>query len=289
MKHIIIILLLTLGLASSPLHSQRHITPVKPAEPTLPVKKDKKRTDAAIDSSRLQRQTDSRGNIIFIDTVTGREWVDTTAVRANTRMIYPKIYAVSAGINIWDAALRAFGQQYGLLSVWGELNMHNRYFPTLEIGLGQASINSEVPAFTYRSTVSPYFKIGASYNIFYNSDPRYKFLVGLRYCLTPFSYSVPSAPIDDSYWGESGTVTLPSRHSFAGYFEFLAGVRVEIWKNLSLGWDLRFHSMLHDSKNPDGQPIYIPGFGKRGTPLGGSFSISYTFTLNPISPETVVK
>lgn len=265
--------------------AQRRITPVDPSPGTKGTPKETPVTPAD-DPSRLQEQRDSKGNIILVDTITGKEWIDTTLVNKQTRMIYPRIYCVAAGINIWDPALRIFGQQYGIGSVWGELNMHNRYFPTLELGLGQADITPEGMNYTFKSPVAPFFKIGASYNVFYNSDPRYKFLVGLRYGFSAFSYEVTDVTVSDSYWGTDETFSIPSQNATVGYLDVLAGVRVNLAGNISVGWDLRFHKILHENNPRYGKPMYIPGFGKRGATLSGSFSLIYTFTLNrPASPE----
>lgn len=269
--------------------AQRKITPVQPTPGTkgTPAKKtEKKETDP----KALLEQTDAQGNVIFIDTVTGQEWVDTLATKASSKkMIYPKYYNVSVGLNLWDPIMRLFGQKYGIASAWGELNMHNRYFPTFEFGLGSASVTPEGMNYTYKSSLAPFFKIGASYNVFYNSDPRYKFLVGLRYGFTPFSYKLTDVRIDDSYWGEETTMEIPSQNATAGYFEFLAGVRVNIASSFSIGWDVRFRSILHESAAPYGKPMYIPGFGKRGSALAGSISIIYTIPLNSPPPPEVNK
>lgn len=266
--------------------AQRKVTPVEPSPGTKGSPTEKESTPQS-DPSRLQEQRDANGNIILIDTVTGQEWVDTTLVKKSTKMIYPKIFCVAAGINIWDPVMRIFGQNYGIASVWGELNMHNRYFPTLEIGLGQASISPEEMNFTFKSPLAPFFKIGASYNVFYNSDPRYKFLVGLRYGFSTFSYEVNDITVNDPYWGSESSFSIPRQNATAGYLEVLAGVRVNIFSNFSIGWDLRFHKLLHESSPRYGKPMYIPGFGKRGATLSGSFSLIYTFQLNQPAPQEV--
>lgn len=290
LKHFIYIcsfLLCLLGGSMLPAAAQRKITPVEPAPGTKGTPKETPSTPET-DPSRLQEQRDAQGNIILVDTITGQEWVDTTLVKKNTKMIYPKIFCVAAGVNIWDPVMRIFGQKYGLASVWGELNMHNRYFPTFELGLGQADITPEDMNFTYKSSIAPFFKIGASYNVFYNSDPRYKFLVGLRYGFSAFSYRITDVTVTDSYWGSESTFDIPRQNATVGYFEFLAGVRVNIVSNFSIGWDLRFHTILHESKATYGKPMYIPGYGKRGAALSGSISLIYTFQLNSPATKEVI-
>lgn len=273
--------------AALPADAQRRVTPVEPAPGTSGSPALKKELTPYEDKGRLREEKDAQGNIILIDTVTGQEWVDTTLVKKNTKMIYPKIFAVDAGINIWDPVMRAFGQDYGLFSVWGELNMHNRYFPLIEIGLGQASIRPEEMNFTYKSSVAPFFKIGANYNVFYNSNPKYKFLVGLRYGFSPFSYSVDNITVDNSYWGEQSVFNIPRQNASVGYLEVTAGVRVNIVSRFSIGWDLRFRSILHESSPKYGKPMYIPGYGKRGSALSGSISLVWTFGLNSPAPAEV--
>lgn len=277
---------LALVMAMQP-YAQRRVTPVEPTPGTkgTPVKKPEKTPYE--DRGRLKEQKDAKGNVIFIDTVTGQEWVDTTLVNEKTKMIFPLVYAVNAGVNLWDPVMRCFGQEYGLGSVWGEFNMHNRYFAALELGVGSAKITPEESNFTFRTPVSPFFKIGLSYNVFYNSDPRYKFLVGVRYGFSPFSYRVTDISLNDGYWGTDEKFEIPKQNATVGYLELLAGVRVNIFGNFSVGWDVRYHSILHESKAQYGEPMYIPGFGKRGAALSGSITVSYTLELNPPTSPVV--
>ena len=67
-----------------------------------------------------------------VDTVTGLEYVDSTLLKAPPKMEYPLLHEVVAGVNVWDPLMRALGQKYGLGDVWGELSLHNRYFPFLQ-------------------------------------------------------------------------------------------------------------------------------------------------------------
>ncbi len=278
-KYLVSILLALTALAAN---AQRRITPVEPSRTVTPsaVK------STEVDKSRLVEREDSEGKIVLIDTVTGTEWVDSSAIRI-PRMIYPKLYKVTAGINIWDAAMRCLGQDYGLLGLWGELNMHNRYFPRLEVGLGQASITPDGMNYTYKSPLSPYFKLGASYNVFYNSNPRYLFLVGLNYGLTPFKYSLEDITLSNGYWDETEHFNISSQNGFVGFLEVTFGVRVNIVDRLSVGWNLIFHQLLHENKATYGKPMYIPGYGKRGNSFTANLSVTWDFDLNKMPEKTV--
>lgn len=265
-------------LSPADLCAQRRITPVTSRDPgtAAPV------TDVKqpIDPSRLVTTTDANGNTVTVDTVTGREYVDSTLLMAPPKMEYPLLHEVIAGVNVWDIAMRAMGQKYGLGDVWAELSMHNRYFPFFAFGLGQCDISPDDKNFTFRSAVAPYFKIGASYNFFYNSNPDYKLQMGLRYGFTTYKWSLLDVRVDEGYWHDPTTYSLTDLSHTAGYLEISFGLKVKIIGPVSAGWTLLYHSMLHDSKSPYGQPMYIPGYGKRNGAFTANFSIMYTLPLN---------
>ena len=72
------------------------------------------------------------------------------------------------------------------------------------------------------------------------------------------------------------------------YFEFLFGLRVQIWRNISLGWELRVHKLLHQGTHLYGDPWYIPGFGTDGSLFSGAFSVSYTLPLQRTSKKSTI-
>lgn len=281
----LIALLVLLLTTAVPAYGQRRITPVQPKPGTIPTVKVEE--PAFTGQSNLAERRDAQGNIVLVDTVTGTEWVDTTLVNRKAKMLYPLLESVSIGVDIWDPAMRIFGQHYGLIGFWGELSLHNRYKPVFELGFGQCDDTPDDRNFTFHVPVSPYFKIGLNYNIFYNNSPDYQFNVGLRYGFTPFKWSVTAGTISDGYWQENTAASIPSQSATAGYFEFTAGVKVKIWRWLSMGWTARYHALLHEGKSAFGEPMYIPGYGKRSSHFTGSFSIIYTLPLNKKRPGGV--
>ena len=276
MKRLILVFAFVLTLIAGGM-AQRRITPV-----TEPQSRNntatKPKADTATDKSRLVESIDQKGNIVLVDTVTGTEWVDSTAIR-KVGYTYPRLHALTVGIDVWDPVMRIIGQKYGIASIWGEISLHNRFKPAFEIGFSTAR---ETPAgmnFTYRSPVAPYFKIGMNYNFLYNSNPDYQIYALARYGFTYYSYSLTDVAVADDYWGENIPVDFPSRNTTAGYFELGIGIKVKIAGPLSLGWTAKFHGLLHESKSPDGDSMIIPGYGKRNSTITGGFSVMYTFGL----------
>lgn len=268
------------------LSAQRRITPVTGNDPGKkpPVAADVKQT---IDPSRLVTTTDANGNTVTVDTVTGLEYVDSTLLKAPPKMIYPLVHQVIAGVNVWDPIMRALGQKFGLGDVWGEVSLHNRYFPFFAVGVSNININPIGKNFTFQSPVAPYFKLGASYNFFYNSNPDYRLLMGMRYGFSAYKWSVIDATVDEGYWNDPSVYSLRDISNTAGYLEITFGIKVKIAGNFSAGWTLIYHSVLHESKSPHGQPMYIPGYGKRNGAITGNFSIMYTIPINKKSTREV--
>lgn len=267
--------------------AQRRINPVKQPSPTQ-LRKAKK--PSCPDKSRLAERLDAQGNIVLVDTVTGLEYVDTTAVAGHVvGNIYPLLHGVTVGLDIWDPVMRLLGQDYGGASAWATVNLHNRFFPRFEMGLSQADITPDGMNFTFKSPMAPFFKIGCGYNIFYNSNPDYQLIFGANYGFTPFSYTIENVKLLSDYWPGETDLTFPKTSATAGYFELTAGIKVRIVKNISLGWTFKYHTVIHEGRSTVGKPIYIPGFGKRGNPITGAFSVMYTLPLNKAALPKVDK
>lgn len=283
MKAMRFILLILCCVAFVKADAQRRVTPVTAGSKNITGINENKQPGDSIDRSRLVSMVDDQGNKILVDTVTGREVPDTLAIdRPQGRvpkMIYPLLYSASVGVDIWDPLMRLFGQSYGVLGFSAELNLHNRYIPVVEVGLGNASSTPNNQNYTYHVGLTPYFRIGANYNFLYNSNPDYQFVAGLRLGWTRFDYQLRDVSIDDSYWGENRVVDFPTQTSSVTYLNVNFGLRVKIWEPISMGWNIRFRTILRETEQPNGKPWYIPGYGSRNGLITGSFSIYYTFSL----------
>lgn len=278
-----VILIPVFAQGPEPESPRRRMTPVNNAATrTQPINENRNDT-ARINAARRARSTsytDEKGTVVFIDTVTGEKWIDSTAIMSQPKMKHPLLYSASAGINIWDPVMRIFGQHYGLFDIWAQINLHNRYLPVFEIGMGQMNYRPKASDFTFRVPASVYFRIGADYNFFYNSNPDYLLVAGLRYGFSPFKYEVRDITLDSPYWDETAVFDITSQNATAGWLEIRLGVQVKIWGPVSMGWNFKYSKMLHESRNPAGEPWYVPGFGTRGPGIGGSFSIIYTLPID---------
>lgn len=263
LRHIVI---LALGLCLSlPAAAQRKTTPVKsddkkPAQPTL-------------------HYYDKHGEpleepVLFLATL------DTAQnLGAKAKPIYPLLNAVDISVNFWDGIAAIAGQSYGGADVSASLSLWNWLFPTIQIGLGGANSAPEGLNYRYKAPPRPYFKLGADYNFLYKSNPRYRLVAGFRFGLAPLSYSLQDVSITSSYWDQTDRFDITGQRATAVYGELLLGIQVNIWRQWSLGWSLRFHYLLSLPDASASRPWYIPGYGTRGSTLAPTLSLTYTIPL----------
>lgn len=283
----IIVAALTLVAAAQ----DRKVTPVVPvtSRPVAPVKVKEKPAEEKHTPrpSSVVEITDDLGNTLFLDTISGNEWVDSIAL-AQPKVIgniYPLWDAVSVGVDLWPALGRAFGQKQGLAGIWARLSLHNRYFPVFEAGVSSAATTPSGMNFTYRQPIAPYFKLGMDYNFFYNSNSDYQVYALLRYGLTRFSYDVTDITISNSYWDDITHPALPRQTTTTGYLEIGAGIVVKLWGPISAGWNIKYHKILHHSAETYGEPWAVPGYGTRTGELGVQLSLIYTLPLHDPIPD----
>lgn len=268
---------------NAPSKPRRRATPITTAATTTQSINETRDDTSRINAQRRLRSTHFHrddGAIVYVDTITGEQWVDSTTIFNVPKMHYALLMGASVSVDVWDPVMRAFGQKYGLIGFRADVNLHNRYFPTFEIGLGQAKSTSDAGEYTYSSPMSVYFRIGADYNFLYNSDPDYKWFAGVRYGFAPFSWNISDIAPAPGYWGPTAPFAIPPQNATAGWLELGIGLRIKLWRNISAGWTVKFHSLIHESKNVHGKPWYIPGYGSRNGVVTGSFAFTYTIPIN---------
>lgn len=242
--------------------AQKKITPVdndreKPTQPTL-------------------HYYDKHGNPLEEPVLFMAELDTVKSVRP--KPVYPLLYSASVGFNFFDGVMAIFGQSFQSYDVQASVSLHNWFEPVMEFGLGFADSHPEGSNFRYKNKPSFYGKLGINYNFMYKSNPDYQVYLGLRVGYTNFKYDITDITINSDYWGQSNNFSIMNQHSSAFYGQALAGLKVKIWKWISLGWNIRYGFKFNNPKAPNSVPWFIPGFGTG--PLSATFSVIYTLPLN---------
>lgn len=267
----LLLILFSMLVSVSAIAQERKITPVdsddkKPRQPTL-------------------HYYDKHGNPLETPVMFLSELDTITAPKAGPN--FPTYNGCSIGLNFADAIMMAAGQKHASFDLRADVSIHNWFFPVIEAGFGFADSRPEAGNFKYVCPPSLYLKAGMNYNFLYKSNPDYQVFVGLRAGFSAFSYHIDDITLSSSYWNQEATFNISDQRLTAFWGEAVAGLKVKIYRNISLGWDLRYRFKFHFSQPSNSQPWFVPGYGA-SSPLRLCFSIYYSVNKKKRNPDIVI-
>ena len=163
-----------------------------------------------------------------------------------------------------------------------DVNIYRRIYPIFEVGY--ATAKKEAMSGIVYDTKAPFFRVGLNYGLLKpfkddgsaRSVKSYPF-VGLRYAMSPITYSLSNVEIKDEYWETSVVEQFANTTKYAGWLEVVGGVRVDLFKGLTMGWSVRLKTLLHTTTDKS-YVWYVPGYGKSsGMGVMFNYTIGYTF------------
>lgn len=163
---------------------------------------------------------------------------------------------------------------YGQYEAALRVNLLDRYFPTIEAGLGSAKHEPDIVTQIGAKVNAPYFRLGCDLNMAKNKHDIYRVLVGARYGFTSFKTEAEGI-INVPYWGGTVPYSVTTERCTYHWAELLFAVDAYIWGPLRLGWSFRYRMKLAQSDMGANSLWYIPGFGENGNKLGGTFNIIF--------------
>lgn len=184
----------------------------------------------------------------------------------------------------FEVSIDALGALQRQLSSYGQyeaalrMNLNDKMFPIVEVGLGDCDKTEETTKLHYTSS-APYARLGVDFNMLKDKHDAYRVYVGLRAAYTSFKYDLTSTEaISDPVWGDTGEISQTGVSCNYLWAELVAGVQARIIGPVHLGWSLRYKNRIHQKYGDAGEPWYVSGFGKRGASrLGGTFNIIVAF------------
>ena len=172
-----------------------------------------------------------------------------------------------------------------------QIDLKHKFYPVIELGYAGANKtgNNNINFITN----GLYGLIGVDFNLLNtkNEDKPNSniFLAGVRLGMSGFPYSISNAIISDDYWGGNSTINYYDKISTKIWYEIVVGMRVEVSKNIFMGWNIRNRNLLNQDTSGDVTPWFIPGYGiSSDNNWGISYVIGYKFQL-PISTKTSSK
>ncbi len=106
-----------------------------------------------------------------------------------------------------------------------------------------------------------FIRTGIDFNLLKPDKAKGKYWagVGVRYGISRFTAEFPSFQ-KENYWGTVSS-SIPSRTSWAHFLEASPGIRAELFRNFSIGWNVSLRMLLYTGTRKDIRPIYFAGFG----------------------------
>lgn len=211
-------------------------------------------------------------------TIEAKKSIIVTEQGDTVKYMYPKYNGITIGADLLSPIANMVGQKYGNYELSIDAAFYNRFFPVYEFGVSYADYTLDGSNYTYKLYPSFYNRVGLNYNIIYNKNVPGIFYVGLRYGFSFAKYELTNISVSSPYWEVEQTgLSIPKSTSVAHWGELLLGLRVKLYKGLMMGWAVRCKFVFADSQKGDARQWIVPGFGKRNSPLGVSFTINYRF------------
>ncbi len=145
---------------------------------------------------------------------------------------------------------------------------------------GYLNVDFSDSTYTYKQSGS-YYRFGAEYNMLERLPGELdQIYLGLMYGYSPYTHEAENITISDGYWG-IGEGSLPLTNNTAHWIEIKGGLRVELWRNLFVGYALRLRIFMAGKTDSKLDPYLIPGFGKadKTTSIGMSYSVFYRIPI----------
>ena len=179
---------------------------------------------------------------------------------------------MQVSVDIAGPVIRAVSD-YGEYEAALKANLHNQYFPTIEIGIGSAEHNDIVTG-NYYKTSAPYFRIGCDLNLLKNKHAPNRLYGGIRYAFTSYKVDMRSQVFADPVWGWDTGFEIYGEKCSQHWLELVIGLDAKIWGPLHAGWSVRYKRRISHNDPSMGNTWYVPGYGKYGdTRIGANFNV----------------
>ena len=164
---------------------------------------------------------------------------------------------------------------YGQYEAFLRLNLKGRYFPTFELGRGDAEHEEDPETKITVKSKGLYGRVGCDFNVMKNKHDIYKVFVGFRYAYSKFDFEYYHPGVADPIWHDTKECSVKEEDCYAQWIEGVFGVDAKIIGPVHLGWTVRYRRRIASSDCSMGDVWYVPGFGRSDkTNLGGTFNIS---------------
>ena len=173
-----------------------------------------------------------------------------------------------------------FGAGQMMLSDYGQyeaalrLNLHDQWFPIVEVGYGKANHEEDLATGIAYKTQAPYFRGGIDFNMLKKKHQANRLFAGFRYAYTSYKVDMWRKDFPDPVWKWNTGFGVRDEQCSQHWLEFVFGIDAQVFGPLHLGWSVRYKRRLAHEDGVLGKTWYVPGYGSwDSSALGGTFNL----------------
>ncbi len=211
--------------------------------------------------------------LFFISTTTKAQ----TDSAATNKTKEEKFNYFRIGIDASKFISSAISTEYDAYEMQMDIHYKKQMFLVSEFGFGHSIVENDYLKYNCNNI---FIRVGMDKTLF---DAEFKGdysngLIGLRYGLGMVQRGAATYAIQDPVWGNT-TGAIPSASFLAHWIELSGGFKMEVFKNIFAGWNIRFKTFLNPKKFEKLPPSYLAGYGKadKNTAFGYNFYVLFGF------------
>ena len=186
-----------------------------------------------------------------------------------------------AGFDIGGPVMHMLNNDISTYGVLASLDLNQAV--SLDAGIRYTSFSSVEYNYNFSSTGTSAV-IGACYNFMKPKTAQGKYFagIGLRYGLSFYSQEASGIKYTNE-WGE-GESSIPLSSHTGHFLEITPGVRTELFKGVTIGWNVYMRVLISSGAGNDLKPMWMPGYGDAtsGMTTGAEYYVSFSIPYKKI-------
>ena len=163
---------------------------------------------------------------------------------------------------------------YGQYEAALRLNLHDQWFPIVELGYGKANHEEDIMTGMAYKTQAPYFRAGVDFNLLKKKHQENRLFAGFRYAYTSYKVDIWRQDFSDPVWMWPTTYEARGVQCNQHWLEAVMGLDAQVIGPLHLGWSVRYRLRLSHNEGTLGNSWYVPGYGTQDTSnIGATFNV----------------
>ena len=163
---------------------------------------------------------------------------------------------------------------YGQYEAALRLNLHDQWFPIVEVGYGKANHAEDLVTGMAYKTQAPYFRVGVDFNMLKKKHQENRLYAGFRYAHTSYKVDVWHETFTDPVWQWPTVYEARDVACYQHWLEAVIGLDAQVFGPLHLGWSVRYRQRLAHGESDLGGSWYVPGYGTQDTSnIGATFNV----------------